>query len=109
MDFVSQRWRDTRDGFCFSALEGHERWILFLSVGGTREMDFVSQRWRDTREMMYWPQTHCFFSSQNAKYQHRKYSSVQNALGKAHMRSTPSFRRFPEVAFETVPMFVCID
>ena len=27
-------------------------------------------------------------------------------LGKAHMRSIPSFRRFPNVAFETVPMFV---
>ena len=36
-------------------------------------------------------------------------SSVQGgicALGKAHMRSTPSLRGFPSVAFETVPMFV---
>ena len=36
-------------------------------------------------------------------------SSVQDgiyALGKAHMRSTPSLRSFPNVAFETVPMFV---
>ena len=28
------------------------------------------------------------------------------ALGKLHMRSTPSFVRFPNVAFETVPVFV---
>ena len=27
-------------------------------------------------------------------------------LGNAHMRSTPSLRRFPNVAFEKVPMFV---
>ena len=36
-------------------------------------------------------------------------SSVQDviyALRKAHMRSTPSVRSFPNVAFETVPMFV---
>ena len=38
-----------------------------------------------------------------------KFSSVQDgnyAFGKAHMRSTPSLRSFPSVAFETVPMFV---
>ena len=37
--------------------------------------------------------------------------SVQDgiyALGKAHMRSTPSPRIFPNVAFETVPMFVLL-
>ena len=28
------------------------------------------------------------------------------ALGKAHMRSTPFLRGFPNFAFETVPMFV---
>ena len=36
-------------------------------------------------------------------------SSVQDgiyAIGKAHMRSIPSLRSFPNVAFETVPMFV---
>ena len=36
-------------------------------------------------------------------------SSIQGdiyALGKAHMRSTPSLRSFPNVAFETAPMFV---
>ena len=36
------------------------------------------------------------------------FSSVQNgiyALGKAHMHSIPSLRSFPNVAFETVPMF----
>ena len=36
-------------------------------------------------------------------------TSVQGgiyALGKAHMRSTPSLRGFPSVALETVPMFV---
>ena len=36
-------------------------------------------------------------------------NSVQDgicALGKAHMRSTPSLRSFPGVAFEMVPMFV---
>ena len=30
------------------------------------------------------------------------------ALGKAHMRSTASLRSFPNVAFETVPTFVCL-
>ena len=38
-----------------------------------------------------------------------QFSSVQDgisALEKAHMRSTPSLRRFPSFAFETVPMFV---
>ena len=37
------------------------------------------------------------------------FSSVQDgiyALGKAHMRSTPSLRSFPNVAFETVLMFI---
>ena len=37
-----------------------------------------------------------------------KYSTVRGgiyALGKAHMRSTPSLRSFPNVAFVTVPMF----
>ena len=39
----------------------------------------------------------------------RSFSSVEDdmyALGKAHMRSTPSLRRFPNVAFQTVPMFL---
>ena len=38
-----------------------------------------------------------------------QFSSVQGgiyALGKAHMRSTPSLRCFPNVALEPVPMFV---
>ena len=38
-----------------------------------------------------------------------QFSSVQDgiyALGKASMRSTPSLRSFPNVAFETVPMLV---
>ena len=38
-----------------------------------------------------------------------QFSSVQDgiyALGKAHMHSTQSLRSFPNVAFETVPMFV---
>ena len=38
-----------------------------------------------------------------------QFSSVEDgiyALGKAHMRSTASLRRFPNVAFETVLMFV---
>ena len=39
----------------------------------------------------------------------KQFSSVQDgiyALGKAHMRSIPSLRSFPSVAFQTVPMFV---
>ena len=38
-----------------------------------------------------------------------QFNSVQDdiyALGKAHMHSTPSLRSFPNVAFETVLMFV---
>ena len=38
-----------------------------------------------------------------------QFSSVQDgfyALGKAHMRSTPSLRSFPNVALETVPVLV---
>ena len=38
-----------------------------------------------------------------------EFSSVKDgsyALGKAHMRSTPSLRSFSDFAFETVPMFV---
>ena len=42
-----------------------------------------------------------------------QFSSVQGgiyALGKArNVRSTPSLRRLPNVAFETVPMFVLAD
>ena len=37
------------------------------------------------------------------------FSSIQDgiyALGKTHMRSTPSLTSFPNVAFETVPVFV---
>ena len=29
-----------------------------------------------------------------------------HALGKAHMRSTPSHRKFPSIAFETVPIML---
>ena len=39
----------------------------------------------------------------------QQFSSVQEdgyALGKAHMRSTPSLRSFPNFAFETVLVFV---
>ena len=54
----------------------------------------------------------CWFY--NVLYFHLILSSVQfdsvqdgiYALGKAHMLSTPSLRRFPNVAFETVQMFV---
>ena len=38
-----------------------------------------------------------------------QFSSVQDgfyAIGKAHMRSTPSLGSFPDVALETVPMLV---
>ena len=45
----------------------------------------------------------------NSSTKSQKFSSVQDgiyALGKAHMRSTPSLRSSPNVAFETVPMFV---
>ena len=38
-----------------------------------------------------------------------QFSSVQDgisALGKAHVRSTASLRRFPSVALETVPMLI---
>ena len=38
-----------------------------------------------------------------------QFNSVQDsiyALGKSHMCSTPSFRSFPNVGFETVQMFV---
>ena len=40
-----------------------------------------------------------------------QFSSVQDgiyALGIAHVRSTPSLNSFPNVAFETVPMLVCL-
>ena len=43
------------------------------------------------------------------KYRSVQFSSAQDgiyALGKAHMRSTPSLRNFPNVAFKAVPMFV---
>ena len=33
---------------------------------------------------------------------------LSSALGKAHMRSTPSLRRFPNVIFETVLMFILL-
>ena len=38
-----------------------------------------------------------------------RFLSVQDgihALGNSHMRSTPSVRRFPNVAFKTAPVFV---
>ena len=38
-----------------------------------------------------------------------QFSSVQDGiyvLGKVHMHSTLSLKRFPNVAFETVPMFI---
>ena len=41
-----------------------------------------------------------------------QFSSVQDGiygLGKAHMRSTPSVRRFPNVAFEMVPIVGLFD
>ena len=45
----------------------------------------------------------------NMHRQNENNSSVQDgfyALGKAHMRFTPSLRRFYDVAFEIVPMLV---
>ena len=42
---------------------------------------------------------------------HSQFSSVQDGIyapGKAHMRFTPSVRSFPNVASETVLMFVCL-
>ena len=42
---------------------------------------------------------------------HYYYNSAQGGIyapGKAHMRSTPSLKSFPNVAFETVPMFTCL-
>ena len=35
-----------------------------------------------------------------------QFSSVQDELGKAHMRSVPSLGSFPNAAFETVPVLV---
>ena len=38
-----------------------------------------------------------------------QFRSVQDdicALGKSHMRSTPSLRSSPKVAFQTIPLFV---
>ena len=40
-----------------------------------------------------------------------RFGSVQGgiyALGKAHVRSTPSLRSSPNIAFETIPMFVSL-
>ena len=53
----------------------------------------------------------CFFSSYSDLYSwlYDQFNSVQYsvyAFGKACMRPTPSLRSFPNVAFETVPMFV---
>ena len=48
-------------------------------------------------------------TKEKKKYNSVQFSSVQDcryALEKAHMRATPSLRRFPNIAFETVPMFV---
>ena len=42
---------------------------------------------------------------------HSQFSSVQDgiyALGKAHMRSTPSVRGFPNAASEMVLIFICL-
>ena len=36
----------------------------------------------------------------------RSFSDDIYSLGKAYMRSTPSLRRFPNVAFEMVPVLV---
>ena len=47
--------------------------------------------------------------SEDLSFPARELSSVQDgiyALGKAHMCSTPSLRRFPNGAFKTGPMFV---
>ena len=51
----------------------------------------------------------CINSESNTAVGCSWFSSVQYgvyALGKAHMLSIPSLRSFPNVAFETVPMFV---
>ena len=45
-------------------------------------------------------------------HKENQFSSFQSgsyALGKAHMRSTPSLRSFPNVAFETVPTFIWLQ
>ena len=53
---------------------------------------------------------HCYAAFKRLA-QFSSFRSVQDdiyALGKAHMRSTPSLRSFPNVAFETVPVFVLL-
>ena len=50
-------------------------------------------------------------SDRTERTSRHQFSSVQDgiyALGKAHMHSTPSLRRFPNVAFETVPVYICL-
>ena len=52
--------------------------------------------WRDQKtegQLLSAPRVHWFSSVEGGIY----------VLGKAHMRSTPSLRSFPNVAFETVP------
>ena len=48
--------------------------------------------------------SHPWFSS--VQFSSVQFSSRWYLDGKAHMRSTLSFKGFPNVAFETVPIFV---
>ena len=62
----------------------------------------MSDMWRDrvprsSSEVREWAVTFEFWDSQLSSVQDGIY-----ALGKAHMRSKPSLRSFPKVAFETV-------
>ena len=85
---------------------GGSDWAGGVGGGGGVEVvvasrDFVGKTaWRTMTE-----RTEKFSSVQSSV----QFSSAQDgthALGKAHMRSTPFLRSFPNVAFETVPMFV---
>ena len=54
-------------------------------------------------KMLYFVSVHSYVMLEESA----RFTSVQNsiyALGGAHMRSIPSVRSFPNVAFETVPV-----
>ena len=47
-----------------------------------------------------------FFIIHSVQFTSVQFKMVSMQSGKAHMRSTPSLRSFPNVALETVPMLV---
>ena len=84
-----------------------EKITLSVPLAGVRPpAESVALQWHGTPSTLWYSRTRWSCSAMPCSV---LFCSVQDnihGLGKAHMRSTPSLRSVPSVAFDTVPVFV---